>query len=219
MGPIQGIQANSVLQHMDNEIYGSANIDSSSSYVSSSRVKSILSNAWNAIKSAFSNVFSSFGRHLDGQQGSAKPGREITMDMSSRPAQPLPGFDSQLENTLYDSAGNDNTYASVYEHTGYAGAENLYASADEMADVRQPSAPQVPDTPRPLLSEPLYSEISDPLYEEIDGYQSVAEQTPPPVPDSPRPSLHQMTTENSLYESRESHYDNAEWENAEKNWG
>lgn len=218
MGPVQGTQESRVLQHMDNEIYSSAGTDSSSSYVSSSGVKSILSNAWNVIKSAFSNVFSSFGNHLGGQQGSAKPGREITMDMAPRPAQPLPGFDSQLENTVYDSMGGDTSYASVYDHTGYTGTENIYASTDDMADIRQPSAPQVPDSARPVLSESLYSEISDPLYEEIDGYQSVAEQTPPPVPDSPRPSLHNMTTENSLYESSESLYDNAEWEIAERNW-
>ncbi|OBU03913.1 hypothetical protein [Morganella psychrotolerans] len=217
MGAVQGTQASQVLQHMDNEIYSSAGIDSSSSYVSSSGIKSILSNAWNAIKSAFSNVLSSFGNHLSGLQGSAKPGREITMDMASRPAQSLPGFDAQPENTVYDSMGGDTSYASVYDHTGYTGTENIYVSADDMADICQPSAPQVPDSARPVLSESLYSEISDPLYEEIDGYRPAAEQTPPPVPDSPRPSLHNMTTENSLYESRESLHDNAEWENGKRN--
>ncbi|WP_413483495.1 hypothetical protein [Morganella psychrotolerans] len=218
MGPVQGVQGHQAIQTLNNDIYGSTGTDSSSSYVSSSGVKSILSNAWNAIKSAFSNVLSSFGNHLSGLQGSAKPGREITIDMASRPAQSLPGFDTQPENTVYDSMGGDTSYASVYDHTGYTGTENIYASADDMADIRQPSAPRVPNTPRPSLSEAIYSEINDPLYEEIGGYQSVAEQTPPPVPDSPRPSLHNMTTENSLYESSESLYDNAEWENAERNW-
>lgn len=218
MGPVQGTQGHQAIQTLNNDIYGSTGSSSSSSYVSSSGVKSILSNAWNAIKSAFSSVLSSFGNHLAGQQGSAKPGREITMDMPSHPAQSLPDFDSQLENTLYGSVGSNNTHASLYDHSGFTGTESIYSSVNEMADIHQPSAPRVPNTPRPSLSEPIYSEVSDPLYEEIGGYQSAAEQTPPPVPDSPRPSLHQMTTENSLYESSEALYDNPEWENAEKNW-
>ncbi|MBW5405356.1 hypothetical protein ACISK3_00025 [Morganella morganii] len=184
MGPAQGIQGYQTIQTLNNDIYGSTDGNSQSSYVSSSGIKSILSNAWNAIKSAFSNVLSAFGSHLGGQQGSDKPGREMTIDMSSRPAQPLPRIDAQFENTVYESSGG-NIYDSVYAHTtGFGRPESLYASVDDGVTVREPVAPPVPDAPRPSLSEPLYSEIDDPLYEEIEEYQ-----TPPPVPDSPRPSL------------------------------
>lgn len=212
MGPAQGIQGHQAIQTLNNDIYDSAGGNSSSSYVSSSGIKSVLLNAWNAVKSAVSGMLSSFGLHLSGQQGSDKPGREIVMDMSSRPAQPLPGMDAQLENSIYESGG-ENTYDSVYAHTGYGRPESLYASVDDSASVRAPVAPLVPDSPRPSLSEPLYSEITESLYEVIDEYQ-----TPPPVPDSPRPSLRQ-TAENVLYERSGSLYDNAEWRNAERKWG
>ncbi|EMO4162330.1 hypothetical protein [Morganella morganii] len=212
MGPAQGIQGHQAIQTLNNDIYGSADSNSSSSYVSSSGIKSVLLNAWNAVKSAVSGMLSSFGLHLSGQQGSDKPGREIVMDMSSRPAQPLPGMDAQLENSIYESSG-ENTYDSVYAHIGSGRPESLYASVDDSASVRAPVAPPVPDSPRPSLSEPLYSEVAEPLYEVIDEYQ-----TPPPVPDSPRPSLRQAA-ENALYERSGSLYDNAEWINAEKKWG
>lgn len=212
MEATQGIKGHQAIQTLNNDIYDSAGGNSSSSYVSSSGIKSVLLNAWNAVKSAVSGMLSSFGLHLSGQQGSDKPGREIVMDMSSRPAQPLPGMDAQLENSIYESGG-ENIYDSVYAHTGYGRPESLYDSADDSASVRAPVAPPVPDSPRPSLSEPLYSEITEPLYEVIDEYQ-----TPPPVPDSPRPSLRQ-TAENALYERSGSLYDNAEWRNAERKWG
>lgn len=208
MGPTQGIQGHQAIQVLNNDIYDSAGSNSPSSYVSSSGIKSVLLNAWNAVKSAVSGMLSSFGLHLSGQQGSDKPGREIVMDMSSRSAQSL----AQLENTIYGSSG-ENTYDSVYAHIGSGRPESLYASVDDSASVRAPVAPPVPDSPRPSLSEPLYSEVAEPLYEVIDEYQ-----TPPPVPDSPRPSLWQAA-ENALYERSGSLYDNAEWINAEKNWG
>lgn len=208
MGPTQGIQGHQAIQILNNDIYDSAGSNSSSSYVSSSGIKSVLLNAWNAVKSAVSGMLSSFGLHLSGQQGSDKPGREIVMDMSSRSAQSL----AQLENTIYGSSG-ENTYDSVYAHIGSGRPESLYASVDDSASVRAPVAPPVPDSPRPSLSEPLYSEVAEPLYEVIDEYQ-----TPPPVPDSPRPSLRQAA-ENALYERSGSLYDNAEWINAEKKWG
>ncbi|WP_341266018.1 hypothetical protein WKC53_05740 [Morganella morganii] len=189
MGPTQGIQGHQAIQILNNDIYDSAGSNSSSSYVSSSGIKSVLLNAWNAVKSAVSGMLSSFGLHLSGQQGSDKPGREIVMDMSSRSAQSL----AQLENTIYGSSG-ENTYDSVYAHIGSGRPESLYASVDDSASVRAPVAPPVPDSPRPSLSEPLYSEVAEPLYEVIDEYQ-----TPPPVPDSPRPSLRQAA-ENALYE-------------------
>ncbi|WP_163220430.1 hypothetical protein, partial [Citrobacter freundii] len=75
---------------------------------------------------------------------------------------------------IYESGG-ENTYDSVYAHTGYGRPESLYTSVDDSASVR---APAVPDSPRPSLSERLYSEITEPLYEVIDEYQ-----TPSPVPD------------------------------------
>ncbi|MEX9563572.1 hypothetical protein AB7Y15_06430 [Morganella morganii] len=208
MGPTQGIQGHQAIQILNNDIYDSAGSNSPSSYVSSSGIKSVLLNAWNAVKSAVSCMLSSFGLHLSGQQGSDKPGREIVMDMSSRSAQSL----AQLENTIYGSSG-ENTYDSVYAHIGSGRPESLYASVDDSASVRAPVAPPVPDSPRPSLSEPLYSEVAEPLYEVIDEYQ-----TPPPVPDSPRPSLRQAA-ENALYERSGSLYDNAEWINAEKKWG
>ncbi|WP_025151921.1 hypothetical protein [Morganella morganii] len=137
MGQMQGIQGGHTIQTLNNDIYGSAGGNSSSSYISSSGIKSVLLNAWNAVKSAISGMLSSFGVHLSGQQGSDKPGREIAMDISSRPAQPLP-VDIQFDNDIYESCG-ENIYDSVY-----AGV-----------------------SARLSLSESLYSEIEEPLYAKI----------------------------------------------------
>lgn len=245
---IQGVQQHQTPVHIENDLYGTTGTYSQSSYVSSSGIKSVLLNAWNAVKSAISGMLSSFGLHLSGQQGSDKPGREIVMDMSSWPAQPLPGMDAQLENSIYESSG-ENTYDSVYADESER-PESLYACVDDDAFVREPAAPPVPGSPRPSLTESLYSEIEEPLYAEIgEGqdqtpppvnlsthpslseslyseieeplYAEIGEgqdQTPSPVPDSPRPSLRQ-TLENALYERSGSLYDNAEWINAEKKWG
>lgn len=116
------------------------------------------------------------------------------MDMSSRPVQPLPGMDAQLENSIYESSG-ENTYDSVYADVSerLSLSESLYNEIEES----------------------LYSEIEESLYAEIDEGQV---QVPPPVPDSPRPSL-RRTLENALYERSGSLYDNAEWINAENKWG
>lgn len=246
--PVQGVQQHQVSVHMEVNSHGTAGADSQSSYVSSSGIKSVFLNAWNAVKSAVSGMLSSFGVHLSGQAGSDRPGREIVMDISSRPALPLPGMDVQLENSIYESSGGniyDSVYAAVSERP-----ESLYACVDDNAFVREPAAPPVPGSPRPSLTESIYSEIEEPQYEEIGGeqaqtpppvnlsthpslseslyseieeplYAEVGEgqdQISPPVPDSPRPSLRQ-TLENALYESSESLYDNAEWINAEKKWG
>ncbi|EMH4531708.1 TPA: hypothetical protein RG728_000302 [Morganella morganii subsp. morganii] len=232
---------------MEVNSHGTAGADSQSSYVSSSGIKSVLLNAWNAVKSAVSGMLSSFGSHLSGQQGSDKPGREIVIDMSSRPALPLPGMDVQLENSIYESSG-ENIYDSVYAAVSER-PESLYACVDD-AFVRELAAPPVPGSPRPSLTESIYSEIEEPQYEEIGEEQAQTpppvnlsthpllsgslyseieeplyakigegqDQISPPVPDSPRPSLRQ-TLENALYESSESLYDNAEWINAEKKWG
>ncbi|MBA5807390.1 hypothetical protein F9883_05760 [Morganella morganii] len=187
MGPTQGIQGHQAIQTLNNDIYDSTGGNNSSSYISSSGIKSVLLNAWNAVKSAISGMLSSFGLHLSGQQGSDKPGREIVMDMSSRPAQPLPGMDAQLENSIYESCdGNiyDSVYAAVSERP-----ESLYACVDDDAFVREPAAPPVPGSPRPSLSESLYSEIEEPLYAEIGEGQ---DQTPPPVNLSTHPSLSRL---------------------------
>ena len=138
MPSIQGAQTHQVPAHMNNDLRSTNGAVSQSSYVSSSGIKSVLLNAWNTVKSAVSGMLSSFGLHISGEQGSDKPGREIVMDMSSRPAQPLPGMDAQLENSIYESSG-ENTYDSVY------------AGVSE----------------RLSLSESLYSEIEEPLYAEI----------------------------------------------------
>lgn len=112
MEPTQGIQGYQAIQILNNDIYDSAGSNSSSSYVSSSGIKSVLLNAWNTVKSAVSGMLSSFGLHLSGQQGSDKPGREIVMDMSCRPLPPLPGMDAQFEGNIYES-GDGNICNSV----------------------------------------------------------------------------------------------------------
>ena len=159
MGSTPGIEGCQAIRTLNNDIRGSAGSNSSSFYISSSGVKSILSNAWNAIKSAFSNVLSVFGNHLSGQQGSEKIGREITMDIASRPAQPLLDMDAQLENSIYESSSED-IYDSVYEYIGSGRPESLYSSIDES----------------------LYSEIDGSLYEKTSK-----DQVPPPVPLSTHP--------------------------------
>ncbi len=188
MGPIQGIQGHPAIQTGNNDIYDSTGGNNSSSYVSASGIKSVLLHAWNTVKSVVSGMLSSFGSHLSGQQGSDKPGREIVMDMSSRPAQPLPGMDAQLENSIYESSG-ESTYDSVYAHIGSGRPESLYASVDDDAFVRESVAPPIPGSPRPSLTGSLYSEIEEPLYEEIGNDQ---DQTPPPVNLSTHPSLSRL---------------------------
>ena len=183
MGPTQGIQEYQAIQTLNNDIYDSAGSNSSSSYISSSGIKSILLNAWNAVKSAVSGMLSSFGSHLSGQQGSDKPGRDITMDMSSRPAMPLPGIDEQFDNMFYGSSGG-NVYAAVSERP-----ENFYASVDDGAFVREPVASPVSGAQRSSLTELIYSEIEEPLYAEIGEGQ---DQTPPPVNLSTHPSLSRL---------------------------
>ncbi|MEQ5119239.1 hypothetical protein [Morganella morganii] len=180
MGQMQGIQGYQAIQTLNNDIYDSAGSNSSSSYISSSGIKSILLNAWNAVKSAVSGMLSSFGSHLSGQQGSDKPGRDITMDMSSRPAMPLPGIDEQFDNMLYGSTGG-NVYAAVSERP-----ESFYASVDDDAFVREPVASPVSGAQRLSLTESIYSEIEEPQYEEIGEGTA---QTPPPVNLSTHPSL------------------------------
>ncbi|MEQ5369186.1 hypothetical protein, partial [Morganella morganii] len=170
------------IQTGNNDIYGSAGSNRSSSYISSSGIKSVLLHAWNAVKSAVSGMLSSFGSHLSGQQGSDKQDRKIVMDMSSRPELPLP-VEAQFENTIYESSGENVYYAAVSERP-----ENFHTSVDDDAFDREPVALPVSGAPRPPLTESIYSDVEEPQYEEeeIGGGDA---QTPPPVPDSPCPSL------------------------------
>ncbi|MDU3418476.1 MAG: hypothetical protein E7F33_10115 [Morganella morganii] len=201
MGPIQGHQA---IQTLNNDIYGSAGSNSSSSYVSSSGIKSVLLNAWNAVKSAVSGMLSSFGLHLSGQQGSDKPDREIVMDMSSRPAQPLP-VDIQFDNDIYESSGGN-----VYDSVSSPGqgslssslsafeSENLY---EEIGTGQIHTLPEIPPpvnlSTHPSLSASTHPSLSasesEHLYEEIGAGQiHTLPETPPPVNLSTHPSLSRL---------------------------
>lgn len=158
MGPTQGIQGHQAIQTLNNDCHGSADSNNSSSYVSSSGVKSVLLNAWNAVKSAVSGMLSSFGLHLCGQQGSDKPGRDIVMDMSSRPLPPIPADDDgsdyaqisfdavpQGSAVLTDKSASEPIYATVNKHSPLSDAEqadiNLW---DDIQDSGETEAPPVP---------------------------------------------------------------------------
>ncbi|HEI9845530.1 TPA: hypothetical protein SLN72_002517 [Morganella morganii] len=140
MGQMQGIQGDHTIQTLNNDIYDSTGGNKSSSYISLSGIKSVLLNAWNAVKAAVSGMLSSFGLHLSGQQGSDKPGRDITMDMSSRSAMPLLGIDEQFDNML-DGSNNDETGTTeaddpanhIYEDLDdYRRAGNVIGSEDRV---------------------------------------------------------------------------------------
>lgn len=158
MGPAQGIQGHQAIQTLNNDINGSAGGNSSSSYVSSSGVKSVLLNAWNAVKSAVSGMLSSFGLHLSGQQGSDKPGREIVMDMSSRPLPQIPADDDdgdyaqisfdaapQGASELKDESTGESVYATVNKHSALSDTEKANMNLWEgISDGSEPGAPPVP---------------------------------------------------------------------------
>lgn len=158
MGPAQGIQGHQAIQTLNNDIYGSAGGNNSSSYVSSSGIKSVLLNAWNAVKSAVSGMLSSFGSHLTGQQGSDKPGREIAMDISSRPLPPIPAdddgsdyaqisFDAAPQGTpeLKDASTGEPVYATVNKHSQLSEAEKANINLwEEISDGCESEAPPVP---------------------------------------------------------------------------
>lgn len=128
MEPTQGIQGYQAIQILNNDIYDSAGSNSSSSYVSSSGIKSVLLNAWNTVKSAVSGMLSSFGLHLSGQQGSDKPGREIVMDMSCRPLPPLPGMDEQYGKTICGRHNNEDIYSEIEDY--YSEIEGDYSEIE-----------------------------------------------------------------------------------------
>ncbi|HGH5991547.1 TPA: hypothetical protein ACJI8U_003146 [Morganella morganii] len=154
MGPTQGIQEYQAIQTPNNDIDGSAGGNSSSSYISSSGIKSVLLNAWNAVKSAVSGMLSSFGSHLSGQQGSDKPGRDITMDMSSRPAMPLPGIDEQFDNMLYGS-NNDETGTAEADDP----ANHIYEDLDGYRVANDETGTAEADDP------------ANHIYEDLDDYR------------------------------------------------
>lgn len=194
MGQMQGIQGHQAIQTLNNDIYDSAGSNSSSSYVSTSGIKSVLLHAWNAVKSAVSGMLSSFGSHLTGQQGSDKPERKMSVDISLRPVQPLP-VDIQFDNDIYNSCdGNidDSVYAGVSARLSLSGSlyseieEPLY---EEIGNGQDQTPLPVNLATHPSLSESLYSEIEEPLYAEIGEGQ---DQTPPPVNLSTHPSLSRL---------------------------
>ncbi|HDF2341671.1 TPA: hypothetical protein PC598_001222 [Morganella morganii] len=162
MGPAQGIQGHQAIQTLNNDIYGSAGGNNSSSYVSSSGIKSVLLNVWNAVKSAVSGILSSFGSHLTGQQGSDKPGREIAMDISSRPAQPLPDINEQFDNMLYGSNNDEDIYFEI--------DENASAETDDPANHIYEDL----NGYRVVNDETGTAEADDPanhIYEDLDDYR------------------------------------------------
>ncbi|WP_413494177.1 hypothetical protein [Morganella psychrotolerans] len=147
--PVQEVQTHQVPAHIENDLYGTVGADSQSSYVSSSGIKSILLNAWNAVKSAFSGMLSSFGSHLCRQQGSDKPGREITHEMSS--------FGENIYEELdnYRVVGHETETAEVDDP-----ANHIYEDLDNY---------------RAAGHETETAEVDDPanhIYEDLDNYRA-----------------------------------------------
>ncbi|GAA0342791.1 hypothetical protein L9H26_12265 [Morganella psychrotolerans] len=211
MGPVQGTQGHQAIQTLNNDTYGSTGSSSSSSYVSSSGIKSILSNAWNAIKSAFSNVLSSFGNHLAGQQGSAKPGREITIDMASRPLPQIPGKAAESEyaeisfgtaeqavvKTTQELLSRSLPPIPVDDDGGHYAAANFDGESQELPVLRDESTSEpiyATVNKHAALSEAEQAKIN--LWEGItDGCGSEA----PPVPGyTDRTPIYTQTPENDL---------------------
>lgn len=162
MGPAQGIQGHQAIQTLNNDIYGSAGGNNSSSYVSSSGIKSVLLNAWNAVKSAVSGMLSSFGSHLTGQQGSDKPGREIAMDISSRPAQPLPDINEQFDNMLYGSNNDEDIYSEIDENASAETDDPANHIYEDLDDYRR-TGNVIGSEDRVLVCDDTYAEPHDSL--------------------------------------------------------
>lgn len=172
MQPVQGVQTHQVSVHMENDLYGTAGADNRSSHVSSSGIKSVLLNAWSAVKSAVSGMLSSFGLHLCGQKGSDKPGREIVMDMSSRPLPQIPeddddsdyaqiSFDAapQGASELKDESTGESVYATVNKHSPLSEAEkaniNLWKGIQNGCESGAPPVPGYTDRT------PLYTQTPE----------------------------------------------------------
>ncbi|HHZ8505942.1 TPA: hypothetical protein ACWL6U_003462 [Morganella morganii] len=176
MGQMQGIQGHQAIQTLNNDIYDSAGSNSSSSYVSTSGIKSVLLHAWNAVKSAVSGMLSSFGVHLSGQQGSDKLGRKIVMDVLSRPLPPIPEDDDgghyaqvtfdavpQGSTELKDESIGEAIYATVSKSTVAQKGVNYWKEwgvedATTMSDSTEYT--ETADTPPPV---PGYTDRT-PLY-------------------------------------------------------
>ncbi|HHN8373460.1 TPA: hypothetical protein ACRRXW_002363 [Morganella morganii] len=120
------------------------------------------------MKSAVSGMLSSFGSHLSGQQGSDKPGRDITMDMSSRPAMPLPGIDEQFDNMLYGS-NNDETGTAEADDP----ANHIYEDLDGYRVANDETGTAEADDP------------ANHTYEDVGGYRVVNDETGTAEADDP----------------------------------
>ncbi|KKY68946.1 hypothetical protein OA40_06610 [Morganella morganii] len=168
MEPTQGIQGYQAIQILNNDIYDSAGSNSSSSYVSSSGIKSVLLNAWNTVKSAVSGMLSSFGLHLSGQQGSDKPGREIVMDMSCRPLPPLPlpGIDEQFDKTINGGNNNEDTYSEIDENES-SEVDDLENNFYEDPDVYQKGNSETETTEADALANHIYEDLD--VYRDTDN--------------------------------------------------
>ncbi|MEZ2635885.1 hypothetical protein ACBP95_09250 [Morganella morganii] len=178
MPSIQGAQTHQVPAHMNNDLRSTNGAVSQSSYVSSSGIKSVLLNAWNTVKSAVSGMLSSFGLHISGEQGSDKPGREIVMDISSRPLPqiPLPGMDEQFCKTIYGSNNNEDTYSEIDENES---SEVFYLKNNLYKDL---------NTYRVVSGETGTAEADDPAnhtYEDPEAYRVVSGETGTAEADNP----------------------------------
>ena len=169
---IQGVQPHQVSEHMENNLYDTAGADSQSSYVSSSGIKAVLLNAWNAVKSAVSGMLSSFGLHLSEQQGSDKPGRTMTRDRvktkqepEARPLSPAPG-------PVPEDDGEH-----VYESIPYSNIDPGRARTEQELKARS-----LPPIPKPAPENVYESMPSD-----IDPGRARTEQEPEARPLSPAP--------------------------------
>ncbi|HGY3147388.1 TPA: hypothetical protein ACNVU4_001426 [Morganella morganii] len=183
---IQGVQQHQIPAHPNNDLRSTTGAVSQSSYVSSSGIKSVLLNAWNTVKSAVSGMLSSFGLHLSGEQGSDKPGREIVMDISSRPLPPTPlsGMDAQLESNIYESSNGNICNSVDVAKSEYPGRKIMIGMScrplpltplqgmDEQFDKRIYASNNNEDTYSEI--EDYYSEIED-YYSEIEGDYSEVE--------------------------------------------
>lgn len=168
----EGAQPYRVPAHIKQDVQVTTGADNQSSHVSSSGIKSVLLHAWNAVKSAVSGMLSSFGLHLCGQQGSEKPGREIVLDMSSRPLPPIPADDDgsdyaqisfdtepQAASELKDESTGESVYATVNKHSRLSDTEkaniNLWEGISDGCGAGAPPVPGYTDRT------PLYTQTPE----------------------------------------------------------
>ena len=173
MSNVQGAQSLPVSEYMENKLYDTAGTDSQdsqSSYVSSSGIKAVLLNAWNAVKSAVSGMLSCFGLHLSEQQGSDKPGRTMTRDRvkteqepEARPLPPAPG-------PVPEDDGEH-----VYESMPYSDIDPGRARTEQELKARS-----LPPKPAP-------GNVYESMPSDIDPGRARTEQEPEARPLSPAP--------------------------------